>query len=119
MTAVIVTPSPDGRHTVRFRYDAAVVATIKQSVPGYARSWDAQRRRWLVDPDWIRVLAAELRRHGHTVTGVEEPAPRQAHRTDADWAQQLFRRVGAHRADPVFRALARVLHPDVATGDAA
>jgi hypothetical protein len=74
MTAVIINPSADGwRYSVRFHYDPTVVATIKQSIPGYARSWDAQRRAWYVDPDWVHALAAELRRHGHDVTGVDAP----------------------------------------------
>jgi hypothetical protein len=115
MTAIIVNPSPDGRYTVRFRYDPSVVAAIKQTVPGYARSWDAQRRCWHVEPDWMHLLAAELRRHGHQVTGVDQPPARNSE-TD-DWARVLFRRVGPHRIEPIFRAIARVLHPDVATGD--
>lgn len=115
MTAVIINSSPDGRCTVRFKYDQSVVAAIKQTVPGYARSWDAQRRCWFVDPDWVPLLKAELIRHGHVVNGVGQPSPR--HGDTTDWARVLFRRVGPHRVEPVFKALARVLHPDVMSGD--
>jgi hypothetical protein len=67
-------PRADGwRYTIRFRYDLAVVAAIKKTIPGCARSWDAQRRCWFVETDWVHVLAAELRRHGHTVIGVDAP----------------------------------------------
>jgi hypothetical protein len=117
MTAVVVAPSVGGRYTIRFRYDPNVVATIKQTVPGYGRSWDAQRRVWFVEPDWIHVLTSELRRRGHTVTGPEEPPRHSESESETDWAKMLFRRVGPTRADPCFRALARILHPDVATGD--
>jgi hypothetical protein len=118
VTAVIINPTGDGRHSVRFKYDPTVVATIKHTVPGYARAWSAHTRCWFIDPDWSHVLAAELRRHGHTVTGVDEPPPRQVHHNDANWAHALFRRCGSARTEPVFKALTRVLHPDVAiTGD--
>ena len=55
---------------------------------------------------WVAVLAAELVRHGHTVTGL--------HTADSgtDWAAHLFRAVGPRRAPAVHRALTRVLHPD-------
>jgi hypothetical protein len=118
VTAVIINRSDDGRHSVRFRYDASVVQLIKSTLPGYARAWSAHTRCWFIDPDWSHVLAAELRRHGHTVTGVDQPPPR--HAGDADWAKTLFRRVGPARHGPIFKALSRVLHPDVAiTGDTA
>lgn len=34
------------RYTVRFRYDAAIVAMIKNTVPSSSRSWDAGARCW-------------------------------------------------------------------------
>ncbi len=37
--------------------------------------------------------------------------------TEPQWAQIMFRRVGHHGADAVYRALSRVLHPDSPTGD--
>jgi hypothetical protein len=114
VTAVLFTPASDG-HTVRFAYDPAVVAAIKQTVPGYARSWHPHSHTWLVDPFWAPVLADTLQALGHTVTGLQ-PAQRQAH-GDADWARALFKRVGPQRYGPVYRALSRILHPDTATGD--
>jgi hypothetical protein len=34
-----------------------------------------------------------------------------------DWAHSLFRAVGPDRAEAVYKALSRVLHPDTPTGD--
>ncbi|HWT48540.1 MAG TPA: hypothetical protein VN255_08180, partial [Mycobacterium sp.] len=44
-----------------------------------------------------------------------DPPPRaEAFTSDTSlWAKILFRRVGRERREPVFRALTRVLHPDV------
>ena len=121
MTTIRFTPGPDG-HTVQFAYNRAVVELIKQTVPGYARSWSPERRVWLIDPFWAPVLADTLRMYGHTVVGLDDhhrdDRDRHCHSGgDADWARMLFRRVGPARAGPVFRSLSRILHPDVATGD--
>lgn len=112
MSAVVFTPAA-GRYSVRFAYDPAVVALVKQSVPGYARSWSAQARTWHVDTDWATLLAAELVRHGHTVSGLSATP---ASNPSDSWATQLFKAVGPRRAPAVHRALTRVLHPDTATG---
>ncbi len=116
MTSVVFTPGLDG-HTIRFPYDPTVVAAIKATVPSYARSWNPHTRAWLIGPFWASVLADTLRCHGHTVTGLRSP-PRYVHTDDSDWARMLFRRVGPNRAGPIFRSLSRILHPDVAGGDA-
>jgi hypothetical protein len=122
VTAVIFTPGPDGGwHTVRFAYDPGVVAVIKQTVPGYARSWKPQSHTWRVDPSWVPVLADMLRVLGHSVTGLDgrRHDDRARDRGDADWARALFRRVGPQRHATVYRALSRILHPDTDTGDTA
>ncbi len=119
MTTIRFTPGPDG-HVIQFAYTPTVVATIKETVPGYARSWNPQRRVWIIDPIWAPILADTLRMHGHTIVGLDDHHrdDRQCHSGgDADWARMLFRRVGPSRVGPVFRSLSRILHPDVATGD--
>ena len=85
-------------------------------------------RSWWIFGYYAGYLASELDAHGHTVTGID-PAHwrRRAGGQDKgsrhngagdDWAKALFARVGPDRAEPVFKALTRILHPDNAdTGD--
>ncbi|GJN99526.1 hypothetical protein NJB18091_30110 [Mycobacterium marinum] len=112
MTAVAFTPAA-GRYSVRFAYDAGIVALIKATVPGRARSWSAQERTWYVDTDWAGLLAAELVRYGHNVSGLSDKPSNTS--TDT-WAAQMFKAVGPQRIPAVHRALTKVLHPDTATG---
>ena len=122
-------PPSDSRHPaanvgydVQFAFDRQVVELIKQTVPSSCRTWSQARRRWFVDATWAPMLAAELRRRGHTVVGLEEQRrerrdQRAQHHDGRGWADSLFTAVGPERAAPVYRALSKVLNPDVATGD--
>ena len=47
---------------------------------------------------------------GYLVSGLE--SANHAGGDTAGWARTLFRRVGPARAEPVFRSLTRILHPD-------
>jgi hypothetical protein len=121
VTAVRFTSSGHD-YRVGFVYDPAVVALLKSTVPAYARSWTAARKEWAVENSWADVLAAALRAAGHTVVGIEKRqrqrrAPRDPE--PAQWAWILFQRVGPSRRRAVYRALAKVLHPDTPTGDTA
>ncbi len=109
-------------YAVAFAFNPAVVELLKGTVPGYARSWAASRKEWSVEHQWAETLAAALRVAGHTVVGLEERERHQQQRKPRDpdpatWARILFQRVGPDRRQAVYRALAKVLHPDVATGD--
>jgi hypothetical protein len=43
-----------------------------------------------------------------------DPAHNDDHGGDVSrWAHLLFRRIGRHRSDAVYRALSKCLHPDV------
>ena len=97
-------------YCVTFAYDARLVELLKAIVPHYSRTWNAHRREWLVDAVYARELADVVARSGHTVIGLT------ASRADDDvscWARMLFKRVGRHRSDQVYRALSKCLHPDV------
>lgn len=105
---------------VRFSYDERLVGLIK-SLPRYGRRWDPTQRVWLVDDDLVTDLVGMFRFHGYEVVVTDArqktkvPPPRSA--TTESWADALMKAVGSERVDPVHRALTRVLHPDVATGD--
>lgn len=66
--------------------------------------WEDSRREWR--EQWDR--AWQRADSGHTAPGGA---------AIEDWAEQLLRAVGPERVDAVFKALTRVLHPDVKTGD--
>ncbi len=119
VSTVIFTRQGDG-YGVRFRYDPALVELLKTAVPSYARSWDPSLKQWQIQAGHAERLASALRATGHQVIGLDpDPPPRTTTGTDtARWAKILFRRVGPSRREPVFRALTRVLHPDVG-GDTA
>lgn len=104
---------------VRFPYDPALVELIKAVVNPASRSWDKPTKSWIVDSLAVGDFLLHARRLGHVIEDGRgtPPPPRQAPPRGADWAVELFAAVGPARAESVFRALTRVLHPDVATGD--
>ena len=107
-------------YIVRFAYDPRLVDLIK-TVPRYYRSWNPTLRQWRVSVVYARTLANSMRQLGCTVVGLDQhereradPPPHSHGRTPRhNTFDLLFERVGHHRAEPVFRALTRVLHPDV------
>ncbi|MDT5371454.1 MAG: hypothetical protein QOC62_5885 [Mycobacterium sp.] len=103
-------------YEVSFPYDPAVVAVIK-ALPAYARRWNPESKVWRIDVGYARSLAGNLRELGHIVVGLEPPRANGKTIDGTDWARVMLRQVGHKRREPVFRALTRILHPDVATGD--
>jgi hypothetical protein len=100
---------------VTFAYNPDIVELLKASVPSFLRSWNPDRREWLIlEPVYATQFADTLRRLGHNIVGLDDPPAQRYHGTDsADWAHLLFKRVGRQRCDQVYRALSRCLHPDV------
>lgn len=105
---------PDGRGRLTFPYDARLVAAIKADLPAWAREWDPLGRAWLITPSWIPDALAVVRQYAAVVT--DEPA-RPAYVPASTWAEQLHDRFPEHLRAATFRALLRVVHPDVG-GDA-
>ena len=78
-----------------------------QTIPG--AFWHPASDAWLVPTNQTTALAQTftgwpLRWPSGTPTATATPEP--------SWAELLFAAVGSERADAVFKALARVLHPD-------
>ena len=117
---ITLTAGQTGRVIVRFAYDPDLVVAIKSAVPAYARSWDPDGRRWLVEVTYVDDVTAEARHLGYRVDD-RRTTSRERRRTTSPptvgWADALFQAVGPDLAEPVFRALTRVLHPDLETGD--
>ena len=100
-------------HAVTFAYDPTIVELLKASVPGFVRSWNPVRREWLIlERVYATQFADTLRGLGHTVIGIDASSRCRSGDDPAHWARILFRRVGPTRAEPLFRSLTRVLHPD-------
>jgi len=103
-------------YEVSFPYDPTAVAVIK-ALPSYARRWNPDRKLWRVEIEYARSLAGNLRELGYVVVGVEPPRepPRANGRTinGTAWAHTLLHRAGPERSERVFRALSKILHPDV------
>jgi hypothetical protein len=104
-------------YTVRFRYDPDLVELLKTAVPSGARDWNPATKEWTIRAGHAEQLASALRSTGHKVLGLDpprsDPPPRADGPDTAQWARDLLTRVGPSHRDPVFRALTKVLHPDV------
>jgi hypothetical protein len=126
MTATVTftkPPFPGGDWTVSFGYNATIVQTIKAAVPSYARSWNRASKKWTVSEAWTHLLADALVDIGCQVFGLTDRGYRRGadndtatRLADGDWARELFKAVGPERRDAVYRALSKVLHPDLETG---
>ena len=99
------------RASVRMAYDAAVVAAVKAAVPQWGRSYDPRSKTWLIDAAYVTSVIKLLRsRYGAAnvqVIGQDREPGR------ADWAAQLFERLPQRLREPAYKALIRVVHPDL------
>lgn len=82
-------------------------------------TWRPREKAWQMPPFQLERIIEELEAvYGYTVVlvGVER-AKRQAlgefRRPHGSWAEEMFAAVPEHLHEPIFRALMRVLHPDV------
>jgi len=96
-------------------YHPELVEYIKH-LPAHTRRWDGTRRVWWIDHDSARSVLRWLNRHGYEIDTdgpEEEPRPDTSRHPSATWADQLFARCPDRLVDPIYAALARVLHPDI------
>ncbi len=105
-TPLYITHHSDAFISVRFPFDRDAVIRL-QTIPG--AFWHPASDAWLVPTNQTTALAQTftgwpLRWPSGTPTATATPEP--------SWAELLFAAVGSERADAVFKALARVLHPD-------
>lgn len=119
---VITMPYP-GELWVAFPYNRDIVDAMR-GVP--TAHWEPSQRVWVVNFVYDIDLALALSEWGDQVewrgcddplshTRYDAPEP-QASPSGPSWAQVTLAAVGAERADAVFRALSKVLHPDTPTG---
>ncbi|MGO9098910.1 MAG: hypothetical protein ACLP9Y_05500 [Mycobacterium sp.] len=101
-------------HAITFAYDPTIVELLKVSVPSFIRSWNPDRREWLIlEPVYATQFADTLRRLGHTVIGLGDPPnPTHGSGSTGGWARSVFQRVGPGRAPLAYKLLSRLCHPD-------
>ncbi len=107
----------DGRTALHFSWNPDIIDTLKTSIPWQDREWDGTSKTWFIDSRFAKGLARRLTAMGHTVTE-EDKRPQPKTVPTAAWVSALFTAVGPERAQPVYKALVKVLHPDnPTTGD--
>ena len=119
MTAVMITKA-HGRTEFKCRYDASVVALIKDIVPHQHRDYDRETRIWVVDDLYAEELIEALCQAGHMVGDTDIPAqPKTFWNTDEPGeyafrkAAEVMQDIPPDQRGAVFRAMARILYPDM------
>jgi len=82
------------------------------SLPRHLRRWDADAKVWRVDLSALPGLTRDLRRAGFEVISDAD-----AEEAPASWADAMFEALPPPLAEAAYRALVKVLHPDVTGGD--
>ena len=92
---------------------------LVKSFPG--RRWLPDLKCWRVDASMVNALADVLRAAGQqvyfTAGGSDTSRPSSPSTPSPTWAESLFAAVGPARHDAAYRALSKVLHPDVDNSD--
>lgn len=119
MTAVTITKVPGGTE-FKCRYNASVIDTIKTVVPHHARDYDGKTRVWTVDNFYVDELVEALCQAGHFVGDADIPAqPKTFWNTDEPGeyafrkAAEVMKDIPPDQQGAVFRAMARILYPDL------
>jgi hypothetical protein len=110
--AVILIETLDGDYsTIRFRYDPRAVEIMK-SVP--VHRWNPADKYWTTETSWVQLLAKKFYDAGYPVqidSELWEPGSSVAGTSKPIVA--LFAVLPIRLRVPVFRALTKVLHPDM------
>lgn len=104
---VTFTPLPTGRVRVRFAFDEEAVELVKATIPSPARRWDRSVRAWVIEAMFVADLARAFASIGYQVLGLDEP------QAGSTWAAAMFSQLPERLHDPAFKALTKVLHPDM------
>jgi hypothetical protein len=117
-----LTTDPDGRICVESPYDAGFVEALKRGIDYGGREWVPDRKRWLISVLYEPELLDILQTAGAQVTDDRAPAtpptavmpqgPMPVELREAFETLYLAYTASLYVAEAVFRALAKVLHPD-------
>lgn len=116
---VRLTLETDDAVAMKSPYDRAFVEGLKQALPWDGRSWDAQRKLWLVSPLYVRDLLAYLRQVGAEIQDdrpvavtVVPPPPMPPELREAFDVLYLAYTAPLCVAEGSYRALSKHYHPD-------
>lgn len=126
MTTVRFVDQPDSAMVrVNFRYDPDLVDLVKSVSPGL-RSYDGETKTWLVLDEVAVRLAEEMTKAGHTVVYGDAPPPPPKPIVEAGFfapttegadvtaaAEAIVASLPGQNVGPVFRAMAKILYPDL------
>lgn len=132
MTDVYISPEPDddGWCTVRCAYDSGVVGIIRDAA---SRIYNPQTKIWRVAEFCVDAVIDQLTGDGHHVVRAAEPPPPKPRHPDGlstldvfftlppdgfnenEAAQLILNSLAEHHRHRVFRAMARILYPDMYT----
>lgn len=115
--AARVVMQPDGSGYLTAPY---VLRDLIKTLPSFTRRWEPALHVWVIDALVVTELIDMLRSVGVVVAVIGEtkkppprndPPPRRG--PVNTWATDLLAAAPPHLRDAVFKALSRVLHPDV------
>lgn len=87
---------------------------LKEELKATGGRWDPVHRGWTVPRPNLAELVAVLRYLGVEYDLVElAPARKARPAASTTWAESMFASLPEHLREPAYRALAKVLHPDI------
>jgi hypothetical protein len=106
----------DDKISLRTPYQANFVDQLKLRIPSYARKWDPTAKTWMVDTTFHKI-AVDLCNACFAQVIIDDRRQKQ-HRTNGrstgatDWAAAMFAELPERLHKPIYKALAKNLHPD-------
>jgi hypothetical protein len=110
VVVILITTLDDDYSTVTFRYDPRAVEIMK-SVP--VHRWNGQDKEWTTETSWVQLLAKRFHDNGYSVAVDGDLWSPPDIKALSSPILSLFDALPAHLKQPVYRALSKVLHPDV------
>lgn len=114
MEIVTITVKADGEALVRSPYGA------KDLIKGMPdRRWSKSGKYWVVPARDVPILRTVLETAGYHVIVTQPEQPGEPHAPGRSWAELMFSDLGPDLGEKAYKALVRVLHPDVGGSTAA
>lgn len=98
-----------GLIAVRFDYDPNLVQRLKTGIPRQNRSWDPDRKLWLIDPPHEPAARRILGLPPKTLGDVKKRFSTSIETAVAN----MFDQLPTHLRESTYKALVRIWHPDI------